>query len=176
VEQIRDAARRLRGAGIEVGFFLQFGYPGETRADIERTRALVRECRPNDIGISVSYPLPGTPFHERVRAQMGAKRNWDDSADLAMMYRGPYTTAFYRGLHALVHAEFRLRSRAVRLAARGRPLRGRIRDAAAVVRHAAALPLLSLRLRRLERAPHEGVTALVPRLTREMAARPSEQA
>src|SRR5579864_3692706 len=33
VEQIYEAARRLRAAGIEVGFFLQFGYPGETRED-----------------------------------------------------------------------------------------------------------------------------------------------
>ena len=30
---------RLRAAGIEVGFFLQFGYPGETRDDIEQTLA-----------------------------------------------------------------------------------------------------------------------------------------
>ena len=30
VEQIAAAARRLHDAGIEVGFFLQFGYPGET--------------------------------------------------------------------------------------------------------------------------------------------------
>src|SRR5687767_13419047 len=37
VEHIYEAARRMRAAGIEVGFFLQFGYPGETRADIEKT-------------------------------------------------------------------------------------------------------------------------------------------
>ena len=34
LEQIHEAARRLKHAGIRVGFFLQFGYPGETREDI----------------------------------------------------------------------------------------------------------------------------------------------
>jgi anaerobic magnesium-protoporphyrin IX monomethyl ester cyclase len=109
VEQIREAAARLRAAGIRFGFFLQFGYPGEDRADIDATRRLVRDCQPDDIGISVSYPLPGTPFYERVRMELGAKRNWSDSADLAMLYRGPFSTRFYRRLHTVVHKEYRLR-------------------------------------------------------------------
>lgn len=109
VEDIERATRVLKAAGIAVGWFLQFGYPGETRADIDLTLALVRRCRPNDLGVSVSYPLPGTAFYERVRRELGAKQNWDDSADLAMLYRGPYSTAFYRALHRVVHSEFRLR-------------------------------------------------------------------
>ena len=31
------------------------------------------------------------------------------SGDLAMLYRGPYSTRFYRKLHGVVHKEFRLR-------------------------------------------------------------------
>jgi len=42
VEQIAHATRLLHDAGVEVGFFLQFGYPGETRDDIERTLEMVR--------------------------------------------------------------------------------------------------------------------------------------
>src|SRR5205814_61767 len=86
VDQIAAAARRLHAAGIEVGFFLQFGYPGETLDDIELTLDMVGRCRPDDIGISVSYPLPGTAFFERVKADLGEKKNWVDSGDLAMMY------------------------------------------------------------------------------------------
>jgi anaerobic magnesium-protoporphyrin IX monomethyl ester cyclase len=108
VGQIREAAARLRAAGIRVGFFLQFGYPGETWADIAATRRLVAEALPDDIGVSVSYPLPGTTFHERVKADLAARGNWVDSSDLAMLYRGPYSTRFYRRLHGLVHREFRL--------------------------------------------------------------------
>ena len=69
----RRASRLLKAAGIEVGFFLQFGYPGETWDDIEATLQLVRELEPADIGVSVSYPLPGTQFYERVRAELGAE-------------------------------------------------------------------------------------------------------
>lgn len=109
VEDIYNAARLLRMNGIEVGFFLQFGYPGETWDDVQKTLKMVRECEPDDIGISVSYPLPGTKFFERVKLEIGEKQNWVDSEDLAMLYRGPFPTEFYRVLHGRVHYEFRAR-------------------------------------------------------------------
>jgi anaerobic magnesium-protoporphyrin IX monomethyl ester cyclase len=62
VEQIYAAATNLHAQGIKIAFFLQFGYPGENRSDIEATLRMVRDCRPDDIGMSVSYPLPGTKF------------------------------------------------------------------------------------------------------------------
>jgi glycosyltransferase involved in cell wall biosynthesis/radical SAM superfamily enzyme YgiQ (UPF0313 family) len=153
VEQIRTAAERLHRAGIEVGFFLQFGYPGETFDDIELTRQMVRDCRPDDIGISVSYPLPGTRFYDRVKAELGSKQNWVDSDDLAMMYRATYVPEFYRTLHSAVHAEFRARRA---LTTFGRALRhplsvGRhhVREAVAGAYHALRLPGLGRRLHRL---------------------------
>ena len=109
VEDIYRAAKLLRENGIEVGFFLQFGYPGETWEDVQKTLKMVRECMPDDIGISVSYPLPGTKFYERVKLELGEKQNWIDSEDLAMLYRGPFPTGFYRVLHGRVHYEFRAR-------------------------------------------------------------------
>jgi radical SAM superfamily enzyme YgiQ (UPF0313 family) len=107
VADIYNATRLLHQQGIEVGFFLQFGYPGETWEDVQKTLKMVRECAPDDIGISVSYPLPGTKFYERVKMELGDKQNWIDSDDLAMLYRGPYPTEFYRVLHGRVHYEFR---------------------------------------------------------------------
>ena len=109
VEDIYRAAKLLRDNGVEVGFFLQFGYPGEAWDDVQQTLKMVRECMPDDIGISVSYPLPGTKFFERVKLELGEKQNWTDSEDLAMLYRGPFPTEFYRILHGRVHYEFRLR-------------------------------------------------------------------
>jgi len=109
VADIYHAAKMLRTNGIEVGFFLQFGYPGETWDDVQKTLKMVRECAPDDIGISVSYPLPGTKFFERVKLELGEKQNWVDSEDLAMLYRGPFPTEFYRILHGRVHYEFRIR-------------------------------------------------------------------
>jgi anaerobic magnesium-protoporphyrin IX monomethyl ester cyclase len=176
VEQIDAASRLLRDAGIEVGLFLQFGYPGETMEDINATLAMVRRCRPSDIGISISYPLPGTPFFERVRADLGAKQNWVDSADLAMIYHATYSPEFYRALHPLVHARFRVQrgSEALReLAAapgRARELAPRLMAGAHAL---VTLPRLAVRVRRLSASARTTKPrTLVPVLSRGAAALP----
>jgi radical SAM superfamily enzyme YgiQ (UPF0313 family) len=180
VEQVREATRRLHAAGIEVAYFLQFGYPGETREDIRQTFRLVREAKPDDIGVSVSYPLPGTKFYRAVEEGLGARRNWVDSGDLAMMFRGPHTTAFYRLLHTMLHREFRLR-RAWRELGRALRRPGRlkvqhVRTASASLVHAAPLPLEHMRLERLARIPHEPTEVSAGTLRWDEAARPSPQA
>ncbi|HYM19229.1 MAG TPA: radical SAM protein [Micropepsaceae bacterium] len=109
IAQIRDATLHLKDAGIRVGYFIQFGYPGENAEDIAKTLELIRENTPDELGISVSYPLPGTGFYERVKQELKEKRNWVDSGDLAMLYRGPFSTEFYRELHAYVHRDFKRR-------------------------------------------------------------------
>ena len=81
-----ERSRELKDAGIRACYFLQFGYPGEGWEDIEQTIELVRDTRPDDIGVSFSYPLPGTAFFDRVQAQIGSKRNWTDSDDLCLMF------------------------------------------------------------------------------------------
>jgi len=105
IEQVRQATRALKAAGIRCGWFIQLGYLGEEWEDLVRTRELIREERPDEIGVSVSYPLPGTKFYQTVRAQLGAKRNWEHTDDLAMMFHGTFTTAFYRRVRDLLHEE-----------------------------------------------------------------------
>ncbi len=155
LEQIRSARRRLRDAGIECAFFLQFGYPGETMREIEMTMDMVRSLMPDDIGISVSYPLPGTPFYERVRSELGDKRNWVDSGDLDMLFAGEFAPAFYRVLLRRVHAEFRTRKAWRALGRHGsRPWRLRprhIRLALRAARHGRQWLTLRSRLKRLQR-------------------------
>ncbi|MBK6629076.1 MAG: B12-binding domain-containing radical SAM protein [Flavobacteriales bacterium] len=123
VEQIAEATRLLKAKGVRVGFFLQFGYPGESDADVERTIRMVEDLMPHDIGVSISYPLPGTPFFERVRPELGDKANWSDSDDLAMMFRGSRSPAYYKRLHRYVHARYRRRQAVLALtqALRGGP-------------------------------------------------------
>ncbi|HEX9945176.1 MAG TPA: radical SAM protein [Thermoanaerobaculia bacterium] len=111
VEQIVEATRRLQAAGIRACWFLQFGYPGETFDDIRETVRLVREILPDDIGVSVSYPLPGTKFFDMVQAELGEQTRWQDSNDLAMMFQGTYQTPFYRQLRQTLHRDLDLRHR-----------------------------------------------------------------
>jgi anaerobic magnesium-protoporphyrin IX monomethyl ester cyclase len=105
VEDVVSATEHLRREGIRACYFLQLGYPGEQWKDIQKTISLVRETRPDDIGISFSYPLPNTRFHARVKQQLGAKQNWSDSDDLCVMFKGTYTDTFYRAIRDALHAE-----------------------------------------------------------------------
>jgi radical SAM superfamily enzyme YgiQ (UPF0313 family) len=177
VDQIARATELLHEHGIDVGFFLQFGYPGEQRAHIDETFAMVRTCRPDDIGVSISYPLPGTKFYDSVKAQLGETQNWVDSGDLAVMYRATFVPDFYRVLHAVVHAEFRVARAWDRL--RGRPRGGHVRvlrELGAGLLATIRLPLLRRRLERLSHAPGSvHIPLSVPRLGTHPAAIPTEQ-
>lgn len=108
VEQIYKAAGLLKKNGIKPCFFIQFGYPGETKEDIKKTIRMIRELLPAELGVSVSYPLPGTLFYEKVKAQLQDKSNWTDSDELALMFRNTYQPAFYKQLHRYVHRTYRL--------------------------------------------------------------------
>jgi anaerobic magnesium-protoporphyrin IX monomethyl ester cyclase len=107
LEQIEEASKLMKQHGIKPCFFLQFGYPGEDSKDIESTIQMVKNLMPHDIGISVSYPLPGTKFYENVKSQLNQKQNWTDSDELLIMFNSTYPAAFYKQLQRLVHYEFR---------------------------------------------------------------------
>src|SRR5271156_2853541 len=105
VEQVIAARENLKREGVLACYFLQLGYPGEQWVEIQKTVALVRETRPDDVGVSFSYPLPNTRFHARVREQLGGKQNWSDSGDLCVMFKGAYKDEFYRDIRDALHAE-----------------------------------------------------------------------
>ncbi len=107
VQDVYSARENLLRHGIRTGLFLQLGYRGETWDDIQATIRMVRQVKPDDIGVSVSYPLPGTKLYQLVSSEMKAKANWSDSDDLAMMFRGTYSSDFYRALANALHLEVR---------------------------------------------------------------------
>ena len=110
VTEIFAARERLRAAGIRVGFFIQLGYMDEQLADILATRDLLDAARPDEIGVSVSYPLPGTKFYDLVKAQLRGKTHWQESDDLEMMFQGTYTSDFYRAVRNLLHDQIALQT------------------------------------------------------------------
>ena len=154
VEQIHEATARLHDADIRVGFFLQFGYPGETGKEIDLTLDMVRRCLPEEIGISISYPLPGTKFHEHVRNELREKKNWVVSADLDLMFAGTYSAEFYRALHGIVHKKFSVwRGKKEIQHAVFHPLslhRDSLRHIAGMAFHGLTLPLDQKRLQALQ--------------------------
>ena len=107
VEQIYEATKLLKAKNVRVAFFIQFGYLGETKSDISKTIEMIKDLVPENIGVSVSYPLPGTKFYDKVKDDLQLKANWTDSDDLAMMFEGTFNSKFYKRLHRYVHKEFR---------------------------------------------------------------------
>ena len=112
VSEIRIARERLKAVGIRVGFFIQLGYLDEQLEDILATRELLTAARPDEIGVSVSYPLPGTKFYELVKSQLRGKTHWHESNDLEMMFHGTYTSDFYRAIRDLLHDQISLQTAA----------------------------------------------------------------
>jgi anaerobic magnesium-protoporphyrin IX monomethyl ester cyclase len=110
VPEILAARERLKAVGIRVGFFIQLGYIDEQIEDILATRDLLASAQPDEIGVSVSYPLPGTKFYDLVKAQLRAKTHWQESNDLDMMFEGTYTSDFYRVVRNLLHDQISLQT------------------------------------------------------------------
>lgn len=107
IEQIYESTRLLKEKSIRIAFFIQFGYTSETKEDIDKTIHMIQDLIPDNIGVSVSYPLPGTKFYENVKNELQQKTNWSDSDDLAMMFQGTFNSKFYKKLHRYVHKQFR---------------------------------------------------------------------
>src|SRR5207237_9150773 len=77
-------------------------------SEVQKTRSAVRELLPDDIGISVSYPLPGTGYYAKTKARLGEKRNWSQSSDLDPLVPSRFSQRFYQTLSRMVHSELRL--------------------------------------------------------------------
>lgn len=152
VDQIRKSREQLGKHGIRTAFFLQFGYLGETQEDIRATFDMLRATMPDDIGVSVAYPLPGTKFYDRVKDELGGKANWTDSDELALMFRNNHSPQYYKRLHRVVHKQFRKLQafESIRDLLRGK--RADFRRALSVLYY---IPAAWLENRRLKRLRHD---------------------
>jgi len=63
----------------------------------DQVRDLVRQERPDDIGVSVAYPLPGTKFHAMVQAQLGLRQKSDVESWIAIAPRTSLLTPITGG-------------------------------------------------------------------------------
>lgn len=106
IAQIHTATRLMKEQGIKPSFFIQFGYPGEHKDDIRSTIKMINTLLPFEIGISVSYPLPGTKFYEKVKSELKDKTNWTDSDEMALMFKNNFPPSYYKQLHRYVHKNY----------------------------------------------------------------------
>ena len=107
VEQIYRAAELCHELDIELYFFIMVGYPGEGWADILATANLLRETMPDTFSSTIAYPLQGTPFYEQVKDRLIEDHDWTHTAENRVLYRGEYSTRFYRWVQRWFRQEWR---------------------------------------------------------------------
>ena len=105
VEQVRRAVAQCRANGIETGMFLMWGYDGEDIGDIEATVDHLKLCRPDIFLTTVSYPIKGTPYFEKVASRLVSIGHWSHSSDREFQIRGRHSRRFYKYADELLRAE-----------------------------------------------------------------------
>ncbi|HXT38003.1 MAG TPA: radical SAM protein [Chloroflexota bacterium] len=112
VDEIRAAAAMLKAAGIERGFFMMLGYPPEDIGDIRLTERMLMEIVPEMVGFSVAYPLEGTGFYEKVKAQIPVQaQQWRSGNENRVLFNAAYSTRFYAATIQRLQARLRLKRR-----------------------------------------------------------------
>ncbi len=105
VQQVQQAVELCRINGIESGMFLMWGYDGEDISDIESTVSHVRTCKPDIFFTTVSYPIKGTPYFEKVADRLVNLKPWNQSTDRDFQIRGRHSRKFYQYADQLLRNE-----------------------------------------------------------------------
>jgi radical SAM superfamily enzyme YgiQ (UPF0313 family) len=105
VEQVRRAVGLCKDRGIETGMFLMWGYDGEEITDIEATVDHVKQCRPDIFFTTVSYPIKGTPYFEKVESRVVSIKPWRETTDRECRIQGRHSRRFYRYADELLRNE-----------------------------------------------------------------------
>jgi len=105
VEQVREAVSLCKQNGIETGMFLMWGYEGEEIPDIEATVDHVKQCRPDVFFTTVSYPIKGTPYFDKVASRLVSIRAWEANTDREVRVRGRHSEKFYHHADELLKNE-----------------------------------------------------------------------
>jgi anaerobic magnesium-protoporphyrin IX monomethyl ester cyclase len=108
VEQVQQAVALTRERGIESGMFLMWGYEGEELDDIEATVKHVSTTKPDIFFTTVSYPIKGTPYHQRVSDRLVQLKPWGVSSDRDIKIKDRHSRTFYSYADKLLKDEVQL--------------------------------------------------------------------
>jgi radical SAM superfamily enzyme YgiQ (UPF0313 family) len=96
VQQVRRAIELAHAHGIEVGMFLMWGYEGEGLEDIAATVEHVKVSKPDVFFTTVSYPIKGTGYFDKVRDKITLPIAWDRASDRDHAVAGRRAKAYYK--------------------------------------------------------------------------------
>ncbi|MEO8017930.1 MAG: radical SAM protein [Pseudomonadota bacterium] len=96
VEQVRRSCQMAQAQGIQVGMFLMWGYEGEEVDDIAATVEHVKASNPDIFFTTVSYPIKGTGYFEKVRDRVSMSVGWAEGSDRDYVVAGRHGQDYYK--------------------------------------------------------------------------------
>jgi anaerobic magnesium-protoporphyrin IX monomethyl ester cyclase len=108
VEQVQRAIDLCKSHGVQTGMFLMWGYEGEELEDIEATIEHVKRSDPDIFLTTVSYPIKGTPYFERLASSLVQLKPWAETNDRQFVIRGRRSRRFYDFADKLLRDEVSL--------------------------------------------------------------------
>ncbi|MEE3624387.1 radical SAM protein [Nitrospirillum sp. BR 11752] len=106
--RMREMIALVQSRGIRAGTFIMLGYDGETWQDIDETARHLRLSAPDDVLTTISYPIKGTPYYDKVADRIAGGGAWHESSDRALTVVGRRSRRFYRHAQHWLAAESRL--------------------------------------------------------------------
>lgn len=95
VDRVRETVQRLKRHNIQVGLFIMLGFDGERREDLRATVDHLKQTAPDIFLTTVSYPIRGTPYYDRVFDRIVAPRPWNEGTDRDLIVRGRPKRRYY---------------------------------------------------------------------------------
>jgi len=108
VEQVQTAVNLCKERNIQTGMFLMWGYEGEELEDIEATIKHVSISKPDVFFTTVSYPIKGTPYYQKISSRLVQLRPWGVSSDREIKIKGRHSQKFYSYADRLLREEVQL--------------------------------------------------------------------
>ena len=96
VEQVQQSTKLAQAHGIQVGMFLMWGYEGEEIEDIAATVEHVKRSNPDVFLTTVSYPIKGTGYFEKVRGKIELPIEWAEASDRDYVVQGRRGKEYYK--------------------------------------------------------------------------------
>ena len=93
--RMREMLALLKRFGIRSGTFIMLGYDGESWQDIDATAAHLKAVPPDDVLVTLAYPIKGTPFYDKVADRIIPLKDWDLGSDRDLTFRGRHSRSFY---------------------------------------------------------------------------------
>ncbi|QNI38435.1 B12-binding domain-containing radical SAM protein [Edaphobacter sp. 4G125] len=108
IEQVHRAVEMCRERGVQSGMFLMWGYEGEDLEDIEATIRHVSTSKPDIFFTTVSYPIKGTPYYDRISNKLIQIAPWGQTSDRELRIKGRRSRNFYSHADMLLREEVAL--------------------------------------------------------------------